>query len=120
MKKYIYDLDNTLVYSNYLNNYSYNYALKVKGIHPVNGYERITRDVIIKKYPELDDKLLNETIELYNSVKHITNSFDYAAKVKAHPLCGVLFSIKSGNIASIEDGIRKTDINKLNKIIKSY
>ena len=66
------------------------------------------------------DKLLNETIELYNSVKHITNSFDYAAKVKAHPLCGVLFSIKSGNITSIEEGIRKTDINKLNKIIKSY
>lgn len=64
MKKYIYDLDNTLVYSNYLNNYSYNYALKVKGIHSVNGYERITRDVIIKKYPELDDKLLNEIIQI--------------------------------------------------------
>jgi len=64
MKRYIFDLDNTLVYTDSLNNDSYNYALKKLGLASINDCKRITRDVILSKYPELNSFQKNEIIEL--------------------------------------------------------
>lgn len=64
MKRYVFDLDNTLVYTDSLNNDSYNYALKKIGLATINDCKRITRDVILSKYPELNSFQKNEIIEL--------------------------------------------------------
>ena len=50
MKKYVFDLDNTLVYSNSLNNESYNYALRLLGKSYLTEIKRITRNVVFQKY----------------------------------------------------------------------
>ena len=63
-------------------------------------------------------KLVTETEKLYDSVKNITNQFEYASHVKDHPLSGVFFQLKANRIASVADGIRNTDVNKLQKILK--
>lgn len=65
-------------------------------------------------------KLVTETEKLYDSVKHITNQFEYASHVKDHPLSGVFFQLKTNRIASVADGIRNTDASKLQKILKGY
>ena len=64
MKRYVFDLDNTLVYTDSLNNDSYNYALKKIGLATINDCKRITRDVILSKYPELNSIQKNEIIDL--------------------------------------------------------
>jgi phosphoglycolate phosphatase-like HAD superfamily hydrolase len=64
MNRYIFDLDNTLVYTDSLNNDSYNYAFKQLGLATINDCKRITRDIILSKYPELNNLQKNEIIEL--------------------------------------------------------
>ena len=49
-KKYVFDLDNTLVYTNSLNNESYNYALRLLGKSYLTEIKRITRNVVFQKY----------------------------------------------------------------------
>lgn len=56
MKKFIFDLDNTLVYTNFLNNLSYNYALKSMNLPKIHSQSRITRKVISSQYPILTQK----------------------------------------------------------------
>ncbi|MBM7560857.1 HAD family hydrolase [Fusibacter tunisiensis] len=63
-KRYIFDLDNTLVYTDLLNNDSYNYALKKLGFATISDCKRITRDVILSRYPELNNFQKNKIIEL--------------------------------------------------------
>jgi hypothetical protein len=65
-------------------------------------------------------KLVSETEKLYESVKDITNQFEYASHVKDHALSGVFFQLKAGRIANVIDGIRNTDASKLQKILKGY
>lgn len=65
-------------------------------------------------------KLVSDTEKLYDSVKDITNQFEYASHVKDHPLSGVFFQLKAGRIANVIDGIRNTDASKLQKILKGY
>lgn len=64
MERYVFDLDNTLIYTDLLNNRSYNYALKCHGLVAISDCKRITRDIVFKKYPHLDNVQKNEIIEL--------------------------------------------------------
>lgn len=52
---YAFDLDNTLVYTDELNNESYNFALIQQGKRPLEKVQRITREVVLKNY-SLDDE----------------------------------------------------------------
>lgn len=45
-EKYVFDLDNTLVYTDDLNNEAYNFALTTLGKKPLNNLSRITRDTV--------------------------------------------------------------------------
>lgn len=56
MKKYVFDLDNTLVYTNLLNNKAYNYALKRLGYGELSGIERITRSIVFRNYSLSDEE----------------------------------------------------------------
>ncbi|MBU3112696.1 HAD hydrolase-like protein [Clostridium lacusfryxellense] len=64
IKRYVFDLDNTLIYTDSLNNVSYNYALNLQGFAPINNCKRITRDVVFNKFPDLNNAQKNEIIEL--------------------------------------------------------
>lgn len=55
---------------------------------------------------------------MYNEIKGITNQFEYAQKVKGHPLSGIFFQLKAGRIESVKEGLRNTDVKKLLKILK--
>ncbi len=64
MKRYVFDLDNTLIYTNLLNSDAYNYALNLQGLGPINDCKRITRDIVFKKYPNLNNVQKNKIIKL--------------------------------------------------------
>jgi len=70
MMRHVFDLDNTLIYTDSLNNDSYNYALKKLGLATINDCKRITRDVILSKYPEINSFQKNEIIELKQMPLH--------------------------------------------------
>lgn len=63
--------------------------------------------------------LLDSMNALYDQVKDINSQWDYAAKVKDHPLSGVYFQLKAGRISSVKEGVRTTDIKKLLKILRA-
>lgn len=63
-QKYVFDLDNTLVYTDILNNDSYNYALNILGLPEINNVKRITREVVFVKYPYISMTLRNDILEL--------------------------------------------------------
>lgn len=50
MYKYVFDLDNTLVFTDELNNEAYNYALKLLGKELICDVNRITREVVFSRY----------------------------------------------------------------------
>lgn len=54
-ERYVFDMDNTLIMTDKLNNISYNYALDQLGMHMIEGNTRITRSTIFANYPELTD-----------------------------------------------------------------
>lgn len=60
----MFDLDNTLIYTDSLNNDSYNYVLNLQGFPPINDCKRITRDIVFNKYTDLDIIRRKEIIEL--------------------------------------------------------
>lgn len=64
MNRYVFDLDNTLVYTDLLNNESYNYALRMHGINWVSGKIRITRELVSQIYPNIVKLELDEIIRL--------------------------------------------------------
>ena len=53
MYRHIFDLDNTLIYTDRLNNISYNYALNAIGLAVIDSHSRITRDTVDLYYPSL-------------------------------------------------------------------
>ncbi len=65
-KKYIFDLDNTLVYTDKLNNDSYNYALKNIGLPQINKIKRITRETVFETYNFLNITEKSKIIKLKN------------------------------------------------------
>ena len=52
-KKYIFDLDNTLVFTDDLNTEAYNFALKKVGLACIADVPRITRKTIMQEFPSL-------------------------------------------------------------------
>ena len=64
MKKYVFNLDNTLFYTDNVNNYKYKISLLTFGldIKLVSKIKRITREVIVKKYPFISKKQLHGII----------------------------------------------------------
>lgn len=64
---YVFDLDNTLIYTDYLNNESYKFALCKIGIEnfeDINYSKRITRDYIHIRYPNLSDNEIKRLISI--------------------------------------------------------
>ena len=64
MKRFVFDLDNTLIYTDFLNNESYNYALLQSGFNSINNCTRITRMTVRKRHPYIDCVRLNEIIQI--------------------------------------------------------
>lgn len=64
MKRHVFDLDNTLIHTDLLNNDSYNYALNLLGLATIVDCKRITRDVVFSRYPDLNRIQKNKIIEL--------------------------------------------------------
>lgn len=62
MKKYVFDLDNTLIFTDTLNNISYNFSLKKMGLKEIKANYRITRKEVFEKYKDLT-KYEKEKIE---------------------------------------------------------
>lgn len=63
MMRYVFDLDNTLIYTDSLNNDSYNYALNLQGLAPIRDCKRITREIVFDKYTDISNGQKNEIIE---------------------------------------------------------
>lgn len=63
MKCYVFDLDNTLVFTDVLNNEAYNFVLKKFGLSEIRYVDRITREIIFQKYPCIE-KLKDEITAL--------------------------------------------------------
>lgn len=59
---YIFDLDNTLVYTNQANNDAYNAALRREHLAPIQWEGRIVRSVVREVYPQLTDDQLQRII----------------------------------------------------------
>ena len=62
--RYVFDLDNTLIMTDELNNASYNYALTQFGIPPITVSTRITRDVVFDNYPNLTEFQKSQIVKL--------------------------------------------------------
>lgn len=76
MYKHIFDLDNTLVFTDELNSEAYNYALVSHGKEPIYGVKRITREVIFSRFKLTEDEK--------DSVVKIKQNFffDHLEKIK--------------------------------------
>jgi phosphoglycolate phosphatase-like HAD superfamily hydrolase len=61
---YIFDLDNTLIYTDALNNLAYNYALSCFGLNSIKDTQRITREIIRNKYPHLSQLEIDNISQL--------------------------------------------------------
>lgn len=64
MKRHVFDLDNTLIYTDSLNNDSYNYALFTLGFPSINDCKRVTRKIVFNRYPNMDDEKKNTIVSL--------------------------------------------------------
>lgn len=89
MYKQIFDLDNTLVFTDELNSEAYNYALVLNGKEPIYDVKRLTREVIFSRFK------LTET-EKVDVVKIKQNYFlDHIEKIKKNDnLFKLLIDIK--------------------------
>lgn len=62
--KYVFDLDNTLVFTDNLNNLAYNLALEHIGFSPIVNQKRITRDILNQVYPCISTNTYNAICKL--------------------------------------------------------
>lgn len=60
----IFDLDNTLIFTDDLNNCSYKYAMRIMGLNTLNHRSRITKKDILKHYPTLNRKEFDDLLSL--------------------------------------------------------
>lgn len=81
--KHIFDLDNTLVYTNEANNDAYNMALIQFGMKPIEGVERITREIVFEKYSNLTD------LQRYQIVKKSKNYFRWKKHIQIKTCYGL-------------------------------
>ena len=63
-KIYVFDLDNTLIFTDKLNNDSYAYALNQLKLSEIYDCARVTRDIVFNAYPNLGIEEQNKIIEL--------------------------------------------------------
>lgn len=77
MHKYIFDLDNTLVFTDDLNNEAYNYALISYNKKPIHDVKRITREVVFSRYVLTEDEK-NSLVALKQ--KYFINNIDKIQK----------------------------------------
>lgn len=72
MKYYVFDFDNTLVFTDVLNNEAYNFVLKKFGLSEIRDVARLTRKIVFQRYPEVE-KWKDEIIELKQKffLKHL-------------------------------------------------
>lgn len=61
--KYIFDLDNTLVFTDLANNTAYNAVLQRAGLPPIQTQGRITRETVGAAYPQLSQHQLEQIIQ---------------------------------------------------------
>ena len=90
MNRHIFDLDNTLIYTDSLNNDSYNYALNLLGMTLNSDCKRITRDIVFSKYPDLNNLQKKKIIELKQ--KHFVNNLK-----RTFPNTALLQSLEAKN-----------------------
>lgn len=64
------------------------------------------------------DRFIENMEAFYREVKDIQGQWDYANKVKDHPLSSVFFQLKAGRISSVIEGVQNTEVKKLLKILK--
>ncbi|MGU8855878.1 HAD hydrolase-like protein [Clostridium perfringens] len=85
IKKYVFDLDNTLIYTDYLNNAAYNYSLKCNDLSPINNCKRITREIVFESYPQLNniqkDKIVKLKQQYFINNLHLTKGNDLLIKM---------------------------------------
>ena len=65
--RFVFDLDNTLIMTDELNNDSYNYALAQFGMSPITAHTRITREVVFDNYPNLTEFQESQIVKLKQS-----------------------------------------------------
>lgn len=61
---HILDIDNTLFFTNYLNNKAYIFALSSLGLKALTPCKRITRTVVASWYPSLTNAEMNDIIRM--------------------------------------------------------
>jgi len=64
MSRYVFDLDNTLIETDELNNLSYNHALSLVGVSPITGFGLITREIVFGTHTELTDFQKERIVQL--------------------------------------------------------
>ncbi len=90
MYKYVFDLDNTLVFTDELNSEAYNYALSILGKERIKNVGRITRDIVCSRY-DLTNQEKKILVEIKQ--KYFIDNID---KTKANAdLINLLSSLKS-------------------------
>jgi hypothetical protein len=63
------------------------------------------------------EKLVAEITETYANHKDIPVQKDFAIAVGKKPYCGVLFSLRRGEVASVKEALRETHIDKLAELL---
>ena len=77
----VFDLDNTLIFTDSLNNEAYNYALKQLNFNTIHNYKRITRAVVFDKFPNISSDNRNRIVELKQ--KYFIENLDKTAPNKS-------------------------------------
>lgn len=60
---YLFDMDGTIVFTDELNNESYNYALLACNLKPIMNEKRITREIVKKYYPYIEKQKIDIIID---------------------------------------------------------
>ncbi|CBN54848.1 MULTISPECIES: T4 RnlA family RNA ligase [Kamptonema] len=61
--------------------------------------------------------LIQEVEEVYRQYQHIENQKDFALAIKHLPYSGILFSLRSGKIASVKESLRNATIQKAEELL---
>lgn len=103
---HIFDLDNTLVYTDRANCDAYNEALRREGLEPITAAGRITRETVRFAYPEMADVQLQRIITgkqaLFSPKKTVLNVplLEYA-KEQGRDRCLIWSSADYGRACSL-------------------
>ncbi|MDF0553984.1 T4 RnlA family RNA ligase [Kamptonema sp. UHCC 0994] len=71
-------------------------------------------------YQKVKDRylsLIEEVEEVYRQHQHIENQKDFALAIKHLPYSGILFSLRSGKIASAKESLRSATIQKAEELL---